>query len=30
MDEIDAPRIRSGQPVRISIDALPKQTFPAA
>ena len=28
MDEVDAPRIRSGQPVRISIDALPKQTFP--
>jgi HlyD family secretion protein len=28
MDEIDAPRIRAGQPVRISIDALPKQTFP--
>ena len=28
MDEVDAPRIRIGQPVRISIDALPKQTFP--
>jgi len=28
MDEVDAPRIRAGQPVRISIDALPKQTFP--
>lgn len=28
MDEVDAPRIRPGQPVRISIDALPKQTFP--
>jgi HlyD family secretion protein len=27
MDEVDAPRIRPGQPVRISIDALPKQTF---
>jgi HlyD family secretion protein len=28
MDEVDAPRIRPGQPVRISIDALPKQSFP--
>ena len=28
MDEVDAPRIRSGQPVRISIYVLPKQTFP--
>jgi HlyD family secretion protein len=28
MDEVDAPRIRDGQPVRISIDALPKQSFP--
>ncbi|HXF47217.1 MAG TPA: efflux RND transporter periplasmic adaptor subunit [Burkholderiaceae bacterium] len=27
MDEVDAPRIRPGQPVRITIDALPKQTF---
>ncbi|HEU0201820.1 MAG TPA: efflux RND transporter periplasmic adaptor subunit, partial [Burkholderiaceae bacterium] len=27
MDEVDAPRIKSGQPVRISIDALPGQTF---
>lgn len=28
MDEIDAPKIRAGQPVRISLDALPKQSFP--
>jgi HlyD family secretion protein len=28
MDEVDAPRIRPGQPVRISIDALPRQSFP--
>lgn len=28
MDEVDAPRIRAGQPVRISIDALPQKTFP--
>jgi HlyD family secretion protein len=28
MDEVDAPRIKPGQPVRISIDALPGQTFP--
>jgi len=28
MDEVDAPRIRAGLPVRISIDALPRQTFP--
>ena len=28
MDEVDAPKIRIGQPVRISLDALPKQTFP--
>jgi len=28
MDEVDAPKIVAGQPVRISFDALPKQTFP--
>jgi HlyD family secretion protein len=28
MDEVDAPKIREGQPVRISLDALPKQNFP--
>jgi len=28
MDEVDAPKIRPGQPVRISLDALPKQSFP--
>jgi len=28
MDEVDAPRIKPGQAVRISIDALPRQTFP--
>jgi HlyD family secretion protein len=28
MDEIDAPKVREGQPVRISLDALPKQAFP--
>jgi len=28
MDEVDAPKIKSGQAVRISIDALPKQSFP--
>lgn len=28
MDEVDAPKIKPGQPVRISLDALPKQTFP--
>jgi HlyD family secretion protein len=27
MDEIDAPKLRAGQPVRISLDALPKQSF---
>ena len=27
MDEVDAPKIRPGQPVRISLDALPKQSF---
>ena len=25
MDEVDAPRIQVGQPVRVSLDALPKQ-----
>jgi HlyD family secretion protein len=28
MDEVDAPKIQAGQPVRISFDALPKQSFP--
>ena len=28
MDEVDAPKIRDGQTVRISLDALPKQSFP--
>ena len=28
MDEIDAPKIRPGQPVRISLDALRGQSFP--
>jgi HlyD family secretion protein len=28
MDEVDAPKIAPGQPVRISLDALPKQSFP--
>ncbi|OQA33342.1 MAG: Macrolide export protein MacA [Betaproteobacteria bacterium ADurb.Bin341] len=28
MDEIDAPKIQVGQPVRITLDALPKQSFP--
>ena len=27
MDEVDAPKISAGQPVRISLDALPKQSF---
>ena len=27
MDEVDAPKIAPGQPVRISLDALPKQSF---
>ncbi|HJW12081.1 MAG TPA: efflux RND transporter periplasmic adaptor subunit, partial [Albitalea sp.] len=27
MDEVDAPRMHAGQPVRITIDALPKQPF---
>jgi HlyD family secretion protein len=28
MDEIDAPKIKEGQTVRISLDALPGQSFP--
>lgn len=28
MDEVDAPKIQIGQAVRISLDALPKQSFP--
>ena len=28
MDEVDAPKIAVGQPVRITLDALPKRTFP--
>ena len=28
MDEVDAPRLRAGQPARITLDALPGQTFP--
>jgi HlyD family secretion protein len=27
MDEVDAPKLRAGQPVRISLDALPKQSL---
>jgi len=27
MDEIDAPKIRAGQPVRIRVDALPQRVF---
>ena len=27
MDEVDAPKITAGQPVRISLDALPKKSF---
>ncbi|MCX7180242.1 MAG: efflux RND transporter periplasmic adaptor subunit [Proteobacteria bacterium] len=27
MDEVDAPKIQAGQPVRIRLDALPKQSF---
>lgn len=27
MDEVDAPKIKTGQAVRISLDALPKQSF---
>lgn len=28
MDEVDAPKILAGQPVRVRFDALPKQSFP--
>ncbi len=28
MDEVDAPRLAPGQPARITLDALPGQTFP--
>ena len=28
MDEVDAPKIKAGMSVRISLDALPKQAFP--
>jgi HlyD family secretion protein len=28
MDEVDAPRISAGQAVRISLDALPRKSFP--
>jgi HlyD family secretion protein len=28
MDEVDAPKIKPGQPVRITLDALPGQTLP--
>jgi HlyD family secretion protein len=28
MDEVDAPKIVVGQPVRITLDALPKKSFP--
>lgn len=28
MDEVDAPKIRPGQPVRITLDALPNQILP--
>ena len=28
MDEVDAPKIKAGQAVRISFDALPKHSFP--
>ena len=28
MDEVDAPKIQPGQAVRVSFDALPKQSFP--
>jgi len=30
LDEVDAPRVRAGQPVRISIDALPQRSFPGS
>ncbi len=28
MDEVDSPKIHEGQPVRISLDAMPKKFFP--
>jgi HlyD family secretion protein len=28
MDEVDAPKIQAGLPVRVSLDALPKQPLP--
>jgi len=28
MDEVDAPRLKAGQPARITLDALPGQSFP--
>ena len=28
MDEVDAPRIKPGQPARITLDAIPGQSFP--
>src|SRR5512139_546559 len=28
MDEVDAPRLKAGQPARITLDALPGRTFP--
>jgi len=28
MDEVDAPKIKAGQPVRISLDAMPGKQFP--
>jgi len=28
MDEVDAPRIKPGQPARITLDAMPGKTFP--
>lgn len=29
MDEVDAPKIKVGQPVRVTLDALPGKVFPA-
>jgi HlyD family secretion protein len=28
MDEVDAPRLKAGQPARITLDALPGKSFP--
>ena len=28
MDEVDAPKLKAGQPARITLDALPGQSFP--